>query len=326
LERQLELLSEDDEPGGGISTAILFSLILHVIIVIWVVLNYHPVVASAPAPEVAHYIELIRQQPDAKQFTEAPGAKTATAPMTAPFSDANRKASSPRATGPNPTLRPGDDSQIYAPPSGGSPTPPQQAVPQQQAQRPSQQQPQDQQQQDESPEAAQAAKALARQSPTFQYHPASAAVDWKAAIQQAGKVASLGGGQDGPELGQMGGDKGFTADNGPLSFETQWYDWGEYAQSMVSRIRVNWYANMPQLIRMGVKGVVTIRFTIHRDGHLTDITILNGSTVPPYDFAAKKAIELSSPLNALPKDFPEESERVTCQFYYNMEVPGHPRQ
>ena len=70
----------------------------------------------------------------------------------------------------------------------------------------------------------------------------------------------------------------------------------------------------------GVKGVVTIRFTIHRDGRVSDVTILKSSGAPPYDLAAKKAIELSSPLRALPQDFPKPTERVTCMFYYNMDI------
>ena len=57
------------------------------------------------------------------------------------------------------------------------------------------------------------------------------------------------------------------------------------------------------------------------DGSITNLTILNSSGIPPYDFAAKKAIELSSPLNPLPKDFPNPSERVTCMFFYNQEPP-----
>ena len=146
-----------------------------------------------------------------------------------------------------------------------------------------------------------------------------AAVDWRSAIREVGKVASLGGG-NGFDLGAAGGEKGF-AEAGPLSFETSWYDWGDYAQSMVSKIRVNWYANMPQIIRTGMQGVVTIRFTIQRDGRVTDIEILKSSGVPPYDFAARKAIELSSPLNPLPKDFPNPDERVTAMFFYNMEIP-----
>jgi TonB family protein len=159
---------------------------------------------------------------------------------------------------------------------------------------------------------------------TFTYRPsqtnASTGIDWRSAIREVGKIASIGTGQQGMDLGQ-GGEKGF-AESGPLSFETQWYDWGQYAQSMVSRIRVNWYNNMPQLIQTGLKGVVTIRFTIQRDGRITDVTLLNSSGAPPYDFAAKKAIELSSPLNPLPKDFPNRSERVTCMFFYNQEVPN----
>ena len=91
---------------------------------------------------------------------------------------------------------------------------------------------------------------------------------------------------------------------------------------MVSKIRVNWYANMPQLIRTGIGGVVTIRFTIQRDGRITDVTLLKSSGHPPYDFAARKAIELSSPLNPLPADFPNRDERVTAMFYYNTRIPG----
>jgi TonB family protein len=134
-------------------------------------------------------------------------------------------------------------------------------------------------------------------------------------------VASLGGDQQGPDLnGAAGGEKGFAQD-GPLSFESQWFDWGDYAEGMVSRIRVNWYSNMPHLIQTGLKGVVTIRFTIHRDGSITDVIILQSSGVPPYDFAAKKGIELSSPLNPLPTNFPNDTERVTAMFYYNQEIP-----
>ncbi|HUR82216.1 MAG TPA: energy transducer TonB, partial [Thermoanaerobaculia bacterium] len=149
---------------------------------------------------------------------------------------------------------------------------------------------------------------------------AAGVVDWRNAIREAGRAISGGDGGDGSDVAQTGGEQGF-AEQGPLSFETQWYDWGDYAQSMVSKIRVNWYANMPQIIRTGMKGVVTIRFTIHRDGRISDITIMESSKVPPYDAAARRAIELSSPLKALPADFPNPTERVTCMFYYNMEIP-----
>jgi TonB family protein len=311
VEERIDLVFEPKKRATGVSVAIAASFVLHVLLIIWAARNYHPVTSYDQPKSTIHYVELLRNNP---QFVEAPGKKVAQAPLKGLFSDANRKASTPNPAGDNPTQRPGDGRSVYTPPTSSGANRSAAAA---QAQ----------------PQPQQSASAASANTPDSQqtsasglvYHPPvranASSVDWRSAIREVGKVASLGAGQQGMDLGSTGGEKGF-AENGPLSFETSWYDWGEYAQSMVSRIRVNWYANMPDLIRTGMKGVVTIRFTIHRDGRMTDITILNGSGVPPYDFAAKKALELSSPLNPLPKDFPNDTERVTCMFYYNLEPPN----
>ena len=309
---ELELVI-DDAPRRGVGPGAIVSIILHALIVVYLVKSYRAPSKDAPAPPIARYVELIRQNP---QFTEAPGAKTKTAPLTAPFSDANRQASTPHPTGEQPTKRPGDGNGMYVPHmAAGNPAPA--AAPQQQQVPAPQQQPAQQQ---TAPQIADDANGR-----TFIYRPqtakaAAGAINWQGAIREVGKVASLGGGQQGLDFGNNGGEKGFAKD-GPISFESQWYDWGEYAESMVSKIRVNWYNNMPQIIQTGLKGVVFIRITIHRDGRISDVTILSSSGVPPYDFAAKKAIELSSPLNPLPADFPNETERVTFGFFYNQEPP-----
>ena len=315
----LDAIVEQRPQRGGISVAVAASVVLHALLLFWFVTHYHPIAASdTVATPIAHYVELMRQNP--REFTEAPGKKIDHAPINAPLSDANRKASMPHPTGDKPTTRPGEgNTAIYTPPtpSGGDGRPrsaPQPAI-SQPATAP-----------DNGRQAPQPApdQTLRNSDSTFVYRPnqanANGHVDWQNAIKEVGKIASLGTGQHGIDLGQAGGEKGY-AENGPLSFESQWYDWGEYAESMVSKIRVNWYENMPELLRTGVRGVVTIRFTIHRDGSISDITILSTSGIPPYDFAAKKAIELSSPLKPLPLDFPNNTERVTCMFFYNMEPP-----
>jgi TonB family protein len=313
-EETIDLLAGQSEPRtGGVSIAVLVSFILHILIFAYFIATYHPVSKDAPAPPIAHYVELIRQNPD-KQFTEAPGPKInrAVSPDAA-YSNANRQASTPHPTGQQPTPRPGDGSHLFTPKTSSSRA--QAPSPTQEAANAAQQQ----QQQNAAPPVTQAPSTLAFRQPVQTN--AGGPVNWRNAIKEVGKVASLGGGQQGLDLnGAAGGEKGFAQD-GPLSFESQWFDWGDYAEGMVSRIRVNWYANMPHLIQSGLKGVVTIRFTIHRDGTITDVTILQSSGVPPYDFAAKKGIELSSPLNPLPKNFPNETERVTCMFYYNLELP-----
>lgn len=321
MEDQIDLIIE--EPGewrGGVSWPVLISMIVHVVLIIWLIHSYHPLQKDDAAPPIARYVELIRQNPQ-QSFTEAPGPKMKTAPLNAPLSDANRKASMPAPTGPAPTTRPGDGSRaLYTPRSEngdgrrGANAVQQQA---QEAQQPSQQQAAAAQQQPQQPSRS----ALTFRQPNQQASAATGQVDWRNAVREVSKVASLGNGRQGLDLGQAGGEKG-TAEAGPLSFETQWYDWGEYAESMVSKIRVHWYEEMPMpLLQTGLKGVVTIRFTIHRDGSLSEITIINSSGVAPYDYAAKKAIELASPLKPLPPDFPKETEHVTAMFFYNQEPP-----
>jgi len=98
-----------------------------------------------------------------------------------------------------------------------------------------------------------------------------------------------------------------------------------YAQSMVAPhprelVTTSW----PDLLRTGMQGVVTIRFTIHRNGQITDVTILDSSGTPAVRFRRpRKAIENSSPLNPLSEGIsPMSTERVTAMFYYNMEPPA----
>lgn len=271
--------------GNGIGVAV--SIVLHFSALTLLWFKYAEPI-SVPEPPI-RYIQLF-QQP--RSFVEAPGAKTDTAPADALLSDANRRARTPNPTGTTPTKRPGAEDSLYVP---GMPAAGQAAAPR-------------------------TAPAAPSQSDSFQYRVgadsepltvAAASIDWRSAIKEVGKVASLGG-----DLGVAGGEQGF-AESGPISFETQWYDWGEYAQGMVARIRRHWYDNMPQIVRLGLKGVVTIRFTIERSGAISEIVLVSSSAIPPYDFAAKKALELASPLAPLPADFPNPREHVTAQFFYN---------
>lgn len=315
----LVVVAKEKRKPGGLSLSVVVSLALHSALILFFIQSYEPAATTRQNKPIPRYVELIRQQP--RDFVEAPGPAIERAPMNAPLSNANRKASMPEPTGTKPTPRPGDGSGAFTPPL---PSP----GPRGQRPTPRMQQPQQGQQASMASPASgvsdRAAKNLSEE--TFVYREpsgetvnrASAAIDWRSAIRQ---VRGPAGGGEGIDFGKAGGGDLGLAEQGPLSFETQWYDWGDYAQSMVSRIRVNWYANMPQLIRTGIQGVVSIRFTIQRDGRITDVSIISTSGHPPYDFAARKAIELSTPLNPLPKDFPNSSERVTATFYYNKPLP-----
>jgi TonB family protein len=317
VEERIDLVVEQEKPrAGGIGLAVAISFVLHGLLIVWFAMTYKPAQQAMSTTPMTRYVELIKQNPNepTTAFTEAPGRKLETAPLNAPLSDGNRKAAMPEPTGDRPTQRPGDGRGIYNPGSNPMPRGPQpsQAAPQiaQQGTQPSSGSG------SAAPSNAIDPDRLTYREPT---QAAAANVNWHSAIREVGKVASLGGG-DGLDLGQLtGGEKGW-AETGPFSFETGWFPWGDYAQTMVNRIRVNWYRNMPAIVQTGMQGVVTIRFTIQRDGRITDVTVLESSTIPPYDFAARKGIELSSALPPLPTNFPNPTERVTAIFYYNKRV------
>ncbi|NWG00588.1 MAG: TonB family protein [Thermoanaerobaculaceae bacterium] len=114
--------------------------------------------------------------------------------------------------------------------------------------------------------------------------------------------------------------RGGQVDLGPLSFDTQWYDWGPYAAEMLRRIRYHW--NVPEIARLGAAGVTRIHFVIERNGRVSSIEIQRESGHPSMDFAARDAIANASPLPPLPPDlFGVEREGVTITFFYNTEPP-----
>jgi TonB family protein len=123
-----------------------------------------------------------------------------------------------------------------------------------------------------------------------------------------------------PSMSENPDRDGGTVDAGGLSFDTQWYDWGPYAKAMIRKIRRNW--KIPEIARLGVAGVVKIRFFIERDGTVTGLQIIDESGKPPMDFAARDAIAISSPFAPLPTDLTAvEREGVTITFYYNQRPP-----
>ena len=131
--------------------------------------------------------------------------------------------------------------------------------------------------------------------------------------ESAGKALQSGGGGD--EGGGYEKEGGFV-DQGPLSFDTVGYDWGAYAAEMVRKIKRNW--DVPALARYGMKGRITIRFYILKDGRVEAERILSNSGVPPFDNAAFQAIARSSAFRPLPSDLGHDREGVTVTFFYNM--------
>jgi len=107
---------------------------------------------------------------------------------------------------------------------------------------------------------------------------------------------------------------------GTLSFDTQGFEWGDYARQLYLIIKKNWYDRIPLAAYYGQRGKVFIRFVIEKDGSITDLAVIRSSEIAPFDRAAENAIRASNPLPPLPADFPKEREGVTFGFYYNLPI------
>jgi TonB family protein len=84
----------------------------------------------------------------------------------------------------------------------------------------------------------------------------------------------------------------------------------DYIAAMNASIMANWNQ------RAEVAGSVIMRFTIQRDGRLTDIASDQGSGTVALDLNARRALELTRKLQPLPAAYPNQSLTVHLTFNY----------
>jgi TonB family protein len=84
----------------------------------------------------------------------------------------------------------------------------------------------------------------------------------------------------------------------------------EYVGEMVNRINQNWSS------RQQAAATATMRFTIQRDGRITDITVAQSSGYQMLDFLAQRALMAVSPLPPLPQAYTNPTLTVNLNFEY----------
>jgi periplasmic protein TonB len=84
----------------------------------------------------------------------------------------------------------------------------------------------------------------------------------------------------------------------------------EYIQLMIQQIYGNWEQ------RVEVAGMATVRFTIQRDGRITDITLFKSSGYVAHDMNAQRALFRTRQLSPLPTQFPDSTLGVRLTFEY----------
>ena len=314
-----ELVERVERPQRRwLERAILLSLLVHAIVIILFLLDRGRQRAAELEADRAYAArrkaEMARQVP-IRFFTEAPGPARREARPDAPLSDKNRRAGGgdrnrPKAETPFVARQGGIEGLEAGRPSKPAPSRQASAAPPARpaapaAPAPGAPSPREQEKiagglaQPQPPPGAGGTSGSAPRAPSL-----------NEAIRNAtGGATGLGGA---PRANEGGG----FVDYGPISFDTQWYDWGDYAEEMLRKIKIHWYEHIPKLAELGPDGKLSIRFYIRADGSVEGESIIRTSNIPPYDHAAFLGISEASPFRPLPKELNESREGVTITFLY----------
>src|SRR5213079_2867965 len=103
-----------------------------------------------------------------------------------------------------------------------------------------------------------------------------------------------------------------------IQFDTKGVEFGPWIRRFVAQVKRNWFI---PYAAMSMKGHVVITFNVHKDGSITDLTVVGPSPVDPFNNAAFGALSASNPTVPLPPEYPSEKAFFTVTFFYNETPP-----
>jgi TonB family protein len=104
-----------------------------------------------------------------------------------------------------------------------------------------------------------------------------------------------------------------------IQFDTKGVEFGPWIRRFIAQVKRNWFV---PYAAMSLKGHVVITFNVHKNGALTDLTVIGPSSVDSFNNAAFNALATSNPTEPLPVEYPSDKAFFTVTFYYNEPPPS----
>jgi hypothetical protein len=150
-------------------------------------------------------------------------------------------------------------------------------------------------------------------------------------IRESAKMnapSAVGGGGQIPSNSGLpgGGGQGTAFGNMEMLTPNEGVDFNDYLHRVYITVKRNWFSVMPESVRLGDKGVVSLQFRIMRNGAVPDgePVRLAGSGKEPLDRAAVSSIRASNPFEPLPPAFSGPYIELRFTYYYNLQPDyGH---
>ena len=103
-----------------------------------------------------------------------------------------------------------------------------------------------------------------------------------------------------------------------LLSDPQGVDFWPYMMRVLSAVRRNWFAVIPESARFGRQGRTTIQFAIDKSGSVPKLVISGPSGTEALDRAAVASVSASNPFPPLPTEFKGSQIRLQFVFKYNV--------
>jgi TonB family protein len=103
-----------------------------------------------------------------------------------------------------------------------------------------------------------------------------------------------------------------------IQFDTKGVEFGPWLRRFVAQVKRNWFV---PYAAMSLKGNVVLTFNVHKNGAITDLTVVRPSTIGAFTNAAFNALAASNPTQPLPPEYPADRAFFTVTFYYNESPP-----
>jgi outer membrane biosynthesis protein TonB len=131
-------------------------------------------------------------------------------------------------------------------------------------------------------------------------------------------LRNLGGGSPQSPAPLQGQDNEPSALQLPqLLTDAQGIDFTPYLRLILQTVKRNWQSVMPENVRFGRRGKVSIVFSIDREGRVIKLVYNEQSGIESYDKAAVAGISMSNPFPPLPMAYKGDHIAVQFNFAYN---------
>jgi TonB family protein len=103
-----------------------------------------------------------------------------------------------------------------------------------------------------------------------------------------------------------------------IQFDTKGVEFGPWVRRFIAHIKRNWFI---PYAAMSLRGHVVVTFNVHKDGSISDVTVVGPCPVDAFNNSSYNAIAASNPTQPLPPEYPSDKAFFTVTFFYNEQPP-----